>query len=512
VRKLAPSIEVPPRVRGFSTGSSIDRLPVYAGPAGRKDGIIPEAKPSPQSDDLESRLKPGGQRIVVIGAGPAGLAAGCELAKGGRPGFVLEKDSVVGGLCQTARIGPYLSDLGPHRMLLRPLPDPASRSDLLPLELRGKLFVRGRHYDYPVDLLQVLASPLGPRVVCDYLLQQAKNLLGSRRRCDTLESAAVSRFGWTLANLRFLMLVETLYGVPASRLAAEWARPYLRSRSLSRALRESLLRGSRSSGLQQGRLSWVPRDGTGSWYRRHRDIIEQGNGRVILNSTVKDVVCDRDRVLSVVYQVHDRFYELPVQGLISSAPLPVFLSLLRPQPPDDVLRASCDLTYRNVLFVFLQGSRPHLTRGHWILYPERQCPFDRVMEPRNWSEDFAPPENSSLMVEYNVSEGSSVWQLQDDELIDLTQRSLAGLRFPGANDMPPLAVIRRTHAYPVLTRDYLRALQVVNAYLARFANLRMAGAAGTFQYLDQVRAAETGAVAARGLLDQNPALNSPGGK
>jgi len=40
---------------------------------------------------------------LIIGAGPAGLAAAMELAKAGRDFIVVEKDSVVGGLAKTYR-------------------------------------------------------------------------------------------------------------------------------------------------------------------------------------------------------------------------------------------------------------------------------------------------------------------------------------------------------------------------------------------------------------------------
>lgn len=44
------------------------------------------------------------KKVVIIGAGPAGLTAAYELSKEGIPSVVLEKDSVVGGLARTVLI------------------------------------------------------------------------------------------------------------------------------------------------------------------------------------------------------------------------------------------------------------------------------------------------------------------------------------------------------------------------------------------------------------------------
>jgi len=51
--------------------------------------------------------------VVVIGAGPGGLAAGLLLAKGGLKVTILERQDQVGGRCSQLRIGPFLFDRGP---------------------------------------------------------------------------------------------------------------------------------------------------------------------------------------------------------------------------------------------------------------------------------------------------------------------------------------------------------------------------------------------------------------
>ena len=54
----------------------------------------------------------GGKKIVVLGAGVAGMTAAYELSKGGYDVTVLEARSFAGGRCQTARKGFKLTELG----------------------------------------------------------------------------------------------------------------------------------------------------------------------------------------------------------------------------------------------------------------------------------------------------------------------------------------------------------------------------------------------------------------
>ena len=58
-------------------------------------------------------------RTVVIGAGPAGLAAAHELSALGRSATVLEKDRQVGGIARTVVYRGYRFDIGGHRYFTR---------------------------------------------------------------------------------------------------------------------------------------------------------------------------------------------------------------------------------------------------------------------------------------------------------------------------------------------------------------------------------------------------------
>jgi len=49
---------------------------------------------------------------VVLGAGPAGLAAGHILAKAGRKPLVVEKGKVAGGLMRSIKRGDFIVDIG----------------------------------------------------------------------------------------------------------------------------------------------------------------------------------------------------------------------------------------------------------------------------------------------------------------------------------------------------------------------------------------------------------------
>src|SRR5204863_3242158 len=68
---------------------------------------------------LRGRRKNVKEKIVVLGGGPAGMSAAWRLSELGYPVTVLEKDTAVGGMGKTIKVGPYFVDYGPHTFHIR---------------------------------------------------------------------------------------------------------------------------------------------------------------------------------------------------------------------------------------------------------------------------------------------------------------------------------------------------------------------------------------------------------
>src|ERR671938_453952 len=104
-----------------------------------------------------TQLAPG-DRVVIIGAGPAGLTAAYLLAKEGHAVTVLESDDVVGGISRTAQYNGYRFDIGGHRFFTKITP-----VDDLWHEILGDQFISvprlsrihysGKYFDYPLKAM-----------------------------------------------------------------------------------------------------------------------------------------------------------------------------------------------------------------------------------------------------------------------------------------------------------------------------------------------------------------------
>src|SRR5687768_17849166 len=127
-----------------------------------------------------AQLRPG-DRVIIIGAGPAGLTAAYVLAKQGLARItVLEADDIVGGISRTAQYKGYRFDIGGHRFFTKIEPVQALWEELLADEFisvprMSRIHYRGRYFDYPLkamNALQGLGLVNAVRIMLSYIKTQ----------------------------------------------------------------------------------------------------------------------------------------------------------------------------------------------------------------------------------------------------------------------------------------------------------------------------------------------------
>ena len=101
-------------------------------------------------------------RVVVIGAGPAGLTAAYSLCRHGARPIVLEADPErVGGISRTVEFEGYFFDIGGHRFFsksreIEDLWTELLGDDMLWRDRKSRILWRGRFFAYPLRPLQAL--------------------------------------------------------------------------------------------------------------------------------------------------------------------------------------------------------------------------------------------------------------------------------------------------------------------------------------------------------------------
>src|SRR5688572_28285618 len=314
-------------------------------------------------------------RVVVLGAGPAGMAAAWRLTKLGYPVTVLERDGAVGGMGRTIKVGDYAVDFGPHTFHIR---ETAESKEILntitpffgenPLTLvRGtRVLLRGKEYVYPLEILQVLfgVNPLlSALILFDYSVATMKSFFAPAKTEDSFEEWGVRNLGRTLYDLCFGIYSARVWGLPTGQISSKQAQ-----RVAKLNLKNIVLRvlGIRADPATYFTKYMYPRAGISVLFESMAaEVLKRGNV-IKLGQPVVRLERDGDRISRVIYQENGQEQVLPCEIVLSTLPLPALVSMMSPTLPAPIVSHSARLRYRSLKLIYIVLKRNQMTDYHWV--------------------------------------------------------------------------------------------------------------------------------------------------
>ncbi len=445
---------------------------------------------------------------VIIGAGPAGLSAGYELSKAGRPVCVLEKDPFqVGGLSRTIEFKQFRFDIGGHRFYSK---NPAIESlwteilgDRMPVRKRlSRIYYRGRLFKYPLDPIDALRK-LGLREAIACLASYA---FAPRRRADQIRSFedwVSAAFGRRLYRIFFKTYTERVWGMPCTEISADWAAQRIKGLSMAELVRRVFARRDTAPLIKTliGAFRYPPH-GPGEMWDEFARRIECQGGTVKLGQDVVALRRAGGRLVSITAKDGGQTRSYPASNFISTMPIRGLIEALDPPPPAAVLEAARRLRYRDFLVVALVLDQERLFPDQWIYVHDPGVRVARIQNFKNWSPEMVPDPRFTLVgLEYFCSDGDEDWAAKDDHLIALASHELAALGLAKQSQVVDGTVVRQRAAYPVYDRDYQAIVSQVRDFISReLPNLQLVGRNGMHKYNNQDHAMMTGLMAARNIM------------
>jgi len=438
--------------------------------------------------------------VVIIGAGPAGLAAGYEFIQRGICPIILERGSVVGGISRTESYKDFNFDIGGHRFLtkneeINQLWENMLGPDFLTVNRLSRIYYQGKFFNYPLRPANALLN-LGPLESLHVLLSYCRARLSPQPQENSFEEWIVNRFGDRLYRTFFKTYTEKVWGIPCREIRADWAAQRIKGLSLLVALSNALFGGQQAKSLSE-RFSY-PKLGPGMMWQRFMDHIVSGGGKVMLHCEVSSMHHDNRRITAVEYSTGEITDELSAENYISSMPISKLVQLFKPQPPAEVLESARQLAYRGFIIVVLIIDRQTLFPDQWLYVHSPKVQVGRIQNFKNWSRFMVPDQSkTSIGMEYFCNVNDLTWEMSDNELVDMATREMAEMGFAPASLVIDSYVVRQSHAYPVYDSTYKQNLQAIRNYLDNFNNLQTIGRSGMHRYNNMDHSMQTGILAAK---------------
>lgn len=447
-------------------------------------------------------------KVLIIGAGPAGLTAAAELAKLGLTCHIVEESDSVGGISRTEERNGWRFDIGGHRFFTKVARVEAfwnqvlSSDDFMNRPRMSRIYYKKKFFDYPLKASNALVN-LGIVESVRCVLSYVWVRLVRPKDMRTFEGWTASRFGWRLYRIFFKTYTEKVWGVPATEIQADWAAQRIKNLSLMSAILGAVFpRRDKKKITSLIEEFQYPRLGPGMlWEACAQQIVANGS-RLSMQTKFVQVQRQVDGGLKAVCRDHDgQKFEIPFTHLISSMPLGNLIESVQPPAPIRVLDAAKRLRFRDFLTVALVVPDEGVFPDNWIYVHDPSVKVGRIQNFRSWSPFMVKDGYTCLGLEYFVNVGDEIWTMPDEMLISFAKQELSTLNLVDCSRIAEGYVVRMPKAYPMYDSAYRESVTVIKTWLADvLPNVIPVGRNGMHRYNNQDHSMLTAMLAVENIL------------
>lgn len=467
------------------------------------------------------------KKVVIIGAGPAGLTAAYELLKLGKYEVeILEESNCIGGISRTVNYKGNRMDIGGHRFFsksskvndiwneIMPMqgeksyddkilnrecnivengPDPEKEDRVMLFRRRvSRIFYLNKFFDYPISMKLKTFKNLGIKRTMSSGFSYLKTLLIKKKE-DSLENFYINRFGKKLYSMFFEGYTEKLWGRRPKDIDPSWGAQRVKGLSIIAVIKDilHLSKNKETSLIDEFKY---PKYGPGQLYEEMAKKIVDLGGKIKYNHEVIKITSDKSKVKQVICKTNDK--EVIIKGdiFVSSMPIKDLISGMN-NVPKNISDVALDLPYRDFVTVGLLLKKLNLKNETdirtinnivpdcWIYVQDSNVKLGRIQIFNNWSPYMVNDIENTVWIglEYFCNEGDSFWNLTDKECVEVAIEELVSMGIIDKNDVLDYHREKVKKAYPAYFDSYKDISQII-AYLNKFDNLYCIGRNGQHRY------------------------------
>ena len=420
------------------------------------------------------------KKVIIIGAGPAGVTAGYELLRQSKDYQVeiLEESDCIGGISRTVSCHGNRMDIGGHRFFskddrvmdwwkaMMPLqgapsfddkvinrkvalsksgPDPEKENRVMLSRRRvSRIYYKRRFFDYPVKMNMNTIKNMGFKITMEagfsYMVSAVHKLPET-----SLENFYINRFGRKLYSMFFEGYTEKLWGRHPREISADWGAQRVKGLSIRAILKDIITKPFKkdASKVETSLIEefYYPKYGPGQLWETAAKEFETLGGIIKKNCRVTKIIVENNTAKAVEYvDKEGTAVQEKADYVISSMPLKDLIGGME-NVPEDIRCIAQGLPYRDFVTVGLLLNKLNLKNETkletlngivpdcWIYVQDTGVKLGRIQIFNNWSPYMVKnPENTVWIgLEYFCSEGDSFWSMNQEQLSNYAIRELASM-------------------------------------------------------------------------------------
>lgn len=446
------------------------------------------------------------KKVVIVGAGVAGLTTACKLLEAGYDVIVVERDDAVGGLSRTYHEGDFAFDSGPHRFYTKnekviKFIEEVLGEEFLSMKMNSSVYILGKYYDWPLSMKVVLKLPFHIMLAAGF--DMVGLMFKKPRQVLTFKEQILQKYGKTLYKIDFDPYTHKFTKIPTEEIHADWAKAGVNRAVINEKIKmDSIFAVVKNTLFPQKEKITImyPKYGISDFSEKlSKSIIEKG-GRILLNAMPVEIKKESHRVKTVV--MSDGTVIDDVDHLVWTGSINEVAALLEIQEKN--------LEYLNIITYNVRLKGTPKKEDQWIYYVDADVVFNRLYNTVKFSPYKAPKGSYGLCVEVTCRNGDKLMekpeQLYDRVLSDLRKVKLIG------NEDEVLGISHQIlyQSYPLYKVDYRTELRkAFDDINSDVENLTLAGRNGLFWYNNMDHSIENAFDTAENIINnsRNIAIN-----
>lgn len=443
------------------------------------------------------------KKVLIIGAGPAGLSAGRILAEKGYEVHIFEEDSKVGGMSKSFELFSQIVDIGPHRFFSKD----KRLNEFWLSHTNGKyeevhrltrIFYNKKFFYYPLrgfDALFKLGIFQSIMCVLSYIKAKILPFKG-----DSFESWVANAFGYRLYSIFFKSYTEKLWGIKCDELDSDFAAQRIKGLNLYEAVKSAFFGGGGKKHKTLVDCFNYPTMGCGVVYENMKDEIIKYGGKIYCGVKVLGILTANKKAVGIAIN------NGKINGDIVISTAPFSDMVLSLKELDSVIHSLAkNLRFRNTILVYLQvDSKNEIFADNWIYMHSKEAQTGRITNFANWTSGIRNGSDKSILcLEYWANDDEKLWNLSDENLIQIAKKDMVDSGILDMNTIKSAFVLKLHKSYPVYERGYKENLGRIYKALESFRDLYFIGRNGCFKYNNQDHSLLMGLLCADKILGQN---------
>ncbi|MFH1397189.1 MAG: FAD-dependent oxidoreductase [Candidatus Omnitrophota bacterium] len=344
----------------------------------------------------------GKARILILGAGLAGLSAAWHLQKIGIDCHIFEKEDQVGGLCRSKNIAGFCFDYSGHSLhfknryifnLVRSL----LGANMIERQRSAWVYSDSRYIPYPFQAnLYGLPEKKKSECLSGMLDAFNQNVLTNKKPDNNFLNWIIRTFGKGIAK-NFLIPYNTKFWTIAPRqMTCGWIDGFMPVPTISEMIEGAMEDNKREFGYN-ARFWYIKKGGIVNL----PNALARGIKNINTGCAVKKIdLKNKEIILSSGRK--DKF-----DYLISTIPLPELSHILK-EMPESLTGKFRKLAWNSIFNLNLGLDINHGLKQHWAYFAQKDISFFRVGYYHNFSPFLTPRKRGSLYIEVSYSKDKPI--------------------------------------------------------------------------------------------------------